>query len=132
MNDKMNQLIYKQDQYGINLAGNNDFCIWAHNDRYGMNTKEEELVSEKDAKLPAKECLWPEALSEFSEPTNEPIRSVESYREAVANLFWFRVGFGLEYAAMCRRELSMMWIDPSSYETCSETTQDLAGILVNY
>lgn len=78
MNDQMNQLIYKQDQYGVNLAGNNDFCIWAHNDRYGMNMEVESAVSEKDAKLPApvKECLWPEALSEFSKPTNEPIRSV--------------------------------------------------------
>ena len=64
-------------------------------------------------------------------PALEPLDSVEAMRKALGIVYWYRVSLNLEYPIMYRRELSIMWIDPSLYMMCSEETQELARIYVD-
>ena len=60
------------------------------------------------------------------------MRTLDQMSDAIDALFRYRADAGLEAEAMARRRLSILWIDPEEYAMCSENTQALGDIYVQF
>ena len=118
-------MLDKQKTFGVELAGNQEVCEWAHSPRDNMFMMDKEIESKQKEEL---ECIWTEEMEPVFGNSSSPIRSVEDMKRALADLYWYRVDMGFESPDMCRRRLDIMWIDPMTYSMCSEQTQTLADI----
>ena len=140
MDDMAEKLLSMMKVHNFDLVNNEKFYEWTITARDGMGWNIPDQVLDDDLVwAPA----WNDEMHKFFgfpptkqgtkdlDPKLVPLDSVETMRKAFGIIFWYRESLGLEAAVMYRRELDMMWIDPSLYMMCSEQTQDLANIYVD-
>ena len=65
---------------------------------------------------------WEPAMYDYFGADAPPLESQERMNKAIEELFWNRVGLGLEFAIEYRRQLAIAYIDPSTYMMCSTNT----------
>ena len=121
LNDSFQQILDRQERYGVELVNNTDFEQWAISDW------DQSWMYEPNSPVPT----W----SDYERANwngEENLRTLDQVNDAIFKLFWWRETYALEFAVVFRRQLDMIYIPPLEPGMCSDQTSQLYDVYVSY